>query len=229
MNLEEQEQEKEKEKDHSTHSIETDQNTSIQTILHELKSIKETILHLGAKEETSYNNLATNATENIELKKIITTQNAQIISLLNDNKVLKQNNKTLEKDIQEIEDEMLRLKVDITGIPESPYEMYDHLRGKIAKIMMTVSKGNMEQARWETAANIPITDCRRMGIYKRNFKRTVRITFLYMKHKNCLLSRKSNLPSGIFVDDAFSDSTKRNISSLRPILKLAKTQQEYKH
>ena len=46
---------------------------------------------------------------------------------------------------------MLRLKVDITGIPESPYEMYDHLRGKIAEIMMTVSEGNTEQARWETS------------------------------------------------------------------------------
>ena len=73
------------EKDHPTHSIETDQNTSIQTILNKLKSIKETILHLGAKVDTSYKDLATNATENIELKKIITTQNVQITSLLNDN------------------------------------------------------------------------------------------------------------------------------------------------
>ena len=123
---------------------------------------------------------------------------------------------------------MLQLKVNITGIPESPYEMYEHLRGKIAKIMMIVSEGNMEQPRWETAANIPITDCRRLGIYKRNSKRTVRITFLHMKHKNCLLSRKLNLPSGIFIDDAFSDSTKKNRTLLRPILKLAKTQEEYK-
>ena len=46
----------------------------------------------------------------------------QITSLLNDNKVLKQRNKTLEKDLKEIEEEMLRLKVNIKGIPESPYE-----------------------------------------------------------------------------------------------------------
>ena len=95
------------EKDYPTHSIETDQNASIQTILHELKSIKETILHLGAKVDTSYKDLATNATENIELKKVITTQNNQITSLLNDNKILKQKNKTLERDLKEIEDKML--------------------------------------------------------------------------------------------------------------------------
>ena len=49
-----------------------------------------------------------------------------------------------------------------------------------------------------------------------------------MKHKNCLLSRKSNLPQGVFVDDAFSESIKRTRSLLRPILKLAKTKEEYK-
>ena len=60
-------------------------------------------------------------------------------------------------------------------------------------------------------ANIPITDHAEEWVYTEEIlKRTVRITFLHMKHKNCLLSRKSNLPSGIFVDDAFSDSTKRN-------------------
>ena len=61
---------------------------------------------------------------------------------------------------------MLWLKVDITGIPESPYETYEHLRGKIAEIMMSVSEGKTEQARWETRVNIPITDCRRLGMYK---------------------------------------------------------------
>ena len=57
--------------------------------------------------------------------------------------------------------------------------------------MMSDSKGKTEQARWETSSNIPIMDCRRLGTYNRNRKRTVRITFLFMKHKTCLLSRKS--------------------------------------
>ena len=68
---------------------------------------------------------------------------------------------------------MLRLKVNITGIPESPYKSYEHLRGKITEIMMLVSEGNTEQVRWETSANIPITDCRRLGTYKQNTKRLV--------------------------------------------------------
>ena len=80
-----------------TQCIENDQNASIQTILHELKIIKETIVHLGTKVETSYKDLSMSSTKNTELKKVITTQNMQITMLLNDNKILKQQNKTLEK------------------------------------------------------------------------------------------------------------------------------------
>ena len=61
LNLIEQDQGKEQEKDHSTLTTETDQNISIQTILHELKSIKETIVHLGVKVDISNKNLATNS------------------------------------------------------------------------------------------------------------------------------------------------------------------------
>ena len=218
----------EQEKTKQIENPESDQNFLMQTILQELKSIKTTIHLLGEKVDSSCENLAKNTTENTELKKVITFQNNQISTLINNNTILKQKNKSLEKDLKEMEDEMLCLKVDVMGVPESPYENYDQLRGKIAEIMMTVCEGTTEQAKWEMSTNIAITDCRRIGIYRRNSKRTVRITFLFMRHKNCLLSKKSNLPSGIYVDDAFTDTTKRSRALLRPILKLAKTQEEYK-
>ena len=218
----------EQEKIKQIENTEPDQNLMMQTILQELKSIKMTIHHLGEKVDQSFETLAKNTTENTELKKVITSQNNQISTLIDDNTTLKHKNKNLEKDIKELEDEMLRLKVDVMGIPESPYENYDQLRGKIAEIMMTVCEGTTDQAKWEMSTNIPITDCRRIGTYRRNHKRTVRITFLFMRHKNCLLSKKSNLPSGIYVDNAFTDTTKRIRAILRPILKLAKTQEEYK-
>ena len=222
------EKEEEQKKNLPTQSNEPDQKSLMQTILQELKSIKETIHILGEKVDISCEKLAVNTSENTELKKVIATQNNQITTLLSDNTILKGKDKTLEKDLKEMEDEMLRLKVDIMGIPESVYKTYEHLRGKITEIMMTVSEGNTEQARWEVSSNIPITDCRRIGTYRRNSKRPVRVTFLFIKHKNCLLSRKSNLMPGIFVDEAFTETTRRNRALLRPILKLAKTQEEYK-
>ena len=156
-----------------TQNNECNQNSLMQTILLELKCIKETIHMLGEKVDTSCENTAKHTSENTELKKLLTSQNNQIATLLTDNTILKQKNKTLEKDLKEMEDEMLRLKVDVEGIAASPYETYKHLRGKITEVMMAVCEGTTEQARWEISSNIPITDCRRIGTYKRNSKRPI--------------------------------------------------------
>ena len=49
-----------------------------------------------------------------------------------------------------------------------------------------------------------------------------------MKHKTCLITRKSSLPDGIYIDDAYPESTKQKHSLLRPILKLARSKEEFK-
>ena len=59
-------------------------------------------------------------------------------------------------------------------------------------------------------------------------KRAVRISFLYMKHKTCLLSRKFKLPRGIYLDEAYPDAIKQKHAILRPILKSARSKEEYK-
>ena len=92
------------EKTKQTENPESDQNLLMQTILQELKSIKMTIHLLGEKVDSSCENLAKNTTENTELKKVITFQNNQISTLINDNTILKQKNKSLEKDLKEMED-----------------------------------------------------------------------------------------------------------------------------
>lgn len=123
---------------------------------------------------------------------------------------------------------MLHLKVDITGIPESGHELYEELHNKIAEIMTSVCEGRTEEACWETSINIPITDCQWLGTYMINWKRIVRITFLFMRHKICLLSRKNSLPKGIYVGEAYPVSIQNKHATLRPILKLAKSKEAYK-
>ena len=53
--------------------------------------------------------------------------------LYNENKELKLLNNKLKKEIIEMQGEVLCLKVDISGIPESTYEMYEQLQSKVAK------------------------------------------------------------------------------------------------
>ena len=76
--------------------------------------------------------------------------------------------------------------------------------------------------------DIPVLDYQRLGQYNRNKKRPVRVTFLFMKHKNCLLTRKRNLPTGIYVEEAYPELIKQKRASLRPILKYALKTEGYK-
>ena len=94
--------------------------------------------------------------------------------------------------------------------------------------MVPTCEGSTEEEKWKTSMSIPIIDCQHLGIYNRNRKRLVRVTFLYMKHKSCLLSRKRNLPSGIYIDEAYPDLIKQKRASLQPILKLVLKTEGYK-
>ena len=123
---------------------------------------------------------------------------------------------------------MLRLKVDFIGIPESPYETPDQLRNKIIEAMLPTCDGPNVDTKWQTYKNIPITDCHRIGTYAKTNKRVVRVSFLFMKHKLCLLSQKNTLNPGIYVDEAYPEIVQKRRMTLRPILKLAKSKTEYK-
>ena len=68
-------------------------------------------------------------------------------------------NRTLKNEITKTQEDMLHLKVDITGIPESGHKLYEELHNKIAEIMTSVCEVRTEEAHWETSINIPITDC----------------------------------------------------------------------
>ena len=158
----------------------------------------------------------------------ISSQDKKITELQHENEELKRQNNMLEKEINKTQEDMLQRKVDIADIPVSGYESYEDLCKKIANIMMSVCEGSTEEACWETSINIPIVDCQRIGIYMRNRKRVVRITFLFMRHKLCLLNRKFNLPKGIYVNDAYTASVQTKRATFRPILKLARKSEAYR-
>ena len=80
--------------------------------------------------------------------------------------------------------------------------------------MVSTCEGTTEEEKWKTSMSIPILDCPRLGQYNRNKKRPVRVTFLFMKHKSCLLTRERNLPTGIYVDEAYPELIKQKRASL---------------
>ena len=83
------------------------------------------------------------------MKELLASQNDKIAMLYNENKELKLLKNKLEKEIIEIQEEALYLKVDITGITESSYEAYEQLHSKVAEVMVLVCEGKTDDARWE--------------------------------------------------------------------------------
>ena len=106
---------------------EEEQPTVTSSLLQELREIKNTILNLDTKIESSYQDLFSRITDNTEMKELLASQNDKIAMLYNENKELKLLNNKLKKEIIEMQGEALHLKVDITGIPESSYGTYEQL------------------------------------------------------------------------------------------------------
>ena len=200
-------------------------NPILQELLTTLRDIQKSIVDLDGKLDRELN---TREKEHTELNEKLTTQQIKIKSLETANKELKEENKIIQNNLLNMQKELLRLKVDFIGIPESPYETPDQLRNKILEAMLPTCDGPTEEIRWQTCKNIPISDCHRIGSYSKTKKRAVRVTYMLMQHKLCLLSRKNALNPGIYVDEAYPEQIQKRRMSLRPILKLAKSKPEYK-
>ena len=109
------------------HLQQDDTHSSNNSLLQELKEIKETLLNLSTKIETSHQDLSARMIDNKELKDLLTLQNEKLVTLSTENTDLKAQIAHLEKQVLEMQEEMLRLKVDFSGINEGTYESYEQL------------------------------------------------------------------------------------------------------
>ena len=146
-------------RNHDTHHNDKDEQPILSnSLLHELKEIKNTLLNLDAKIESSHQNLSSRIIDNKEMKELLAAQNNKIVMLYNKNKELKSQINKLKKETIEEQEEALRLKVDIMGIPKVTYETYDQLHSKVAEVMVPTCEGNTKEARWNTSISIPLID-----------------------------------------------------------------------
>ena len=93
------------------------QEVTLSSLLSELWDIKITILNLDAKIDTSHQELSSKLIDNKVFYDHISTQDKKITELQHENEELKRHNIMLEKEINKTQEDMLRLKVNIAGIP----------------------------------------------------------------------------------------------------------------
>ena len=73
-----------------------------------------------------------------------------------------------------------------------------------------------------------ITGCSRVGKYRHNRARPISVTFKLCDDKELFLSCKPKLPTGIYANEEYPIHIKRTRDRLLLILKLAKSQPEYR-
>ena len=164
---------------HAMNPIEEGQPTLSTSLLQKLKEIKNTLVNLDPKIESSHQDLSSRMIDNKEIKDLLSAQNDKITMLYKENKELKRHITKLKKESLEMQEELLCLKVDISGIKEGTYETYNQLRSKVAEAMMSTCEGNTEEARWNTSFSVPLTDCQHLGTYNRNRKWVVSLLLIH--------------------------------------------------
>ena len=114
------------------------------------------------------------------------------------------------------------------GVTEGEYEKEGETRMKIKETLKNlISSNNAEEAE-RMANNFEIRRCRRLGKYFKDRSRPISVDFLRKDDTNFIMENKSYLPEGIYADREYSQDTERKRKLLRPILKAARMNKDFK-
>ena len=166
-----------------------------------------------------------------QFKSDIQENKDNISRIVLENTSLKKENAALKERLNQIEQNQLKNNVIITGIPEQPWETYSTTKQRVIDTIASALRSNNDeerQANIAMAQNTEITYCTHIGRYRSGFCRPISVTFQRQEDKEILMSGKSNLPPGLYVNHEYPPYIKRNCDRLRPILCLAKNSQKYK-
>ena len=166
-----------------------------------------------------------------QFKSDIQENKDNISRIVLENTSLKKENAALKERLNQIEQNQLKNNVIITGIPEQPWETYSTTKQRVIDTIASALRSNNDeerQANIAMAQNTEITYCTCIGRYRSGFCRPISVTFQRQEDKEILMSGKSNLLPGLYVNHEYPPYIKRNRDRLRPILRLAKNSQKYK-
>ena len=149
----------------------------------------------------------------------IESNTSQLMNIAIENQNLCKENKELLDRLTKVEATQLSNNIIITGIQEGPFKPYH--------TTITIDSGD-KQADLETAKKVEITGCSRVGKYRHNRARPISVTFRLRNDKELFLSCKCKLPAGIYANEEYPIHIKRTCNRLLPILRLAKSQPEYR-
>ena len=168
------------------------------------------------------------STATADLVSKIESNTSQLTNIAIENQNLRKENKELCDRLSKVEATQLSNNIIITGIQEGSFEPYQTTKLRVYEmIAITIDSGD-KQADLETAKKVEITGCSRIGKYRHNKARPISVTVRLHDDKELFLSCKRKLPAGIYANEEYPIHIKRTRDRLLPILRLAKSQPEYR-
>ena len=166
-----------------------------------------------------------------QLKRDIQENKVHILCIVAENTCLKRENTVLKEQLSQIKQNQLKNNVIITGIPEQQWETYNTTKQRVRDTIASALKSSNDEERQVNtvaAQYTEITYCTCIGRYRPGKYRPISVTFQHQEDKEMLMSGKSNLPPGLYVNHEYPPLIKWNRDRLRPILYLAKNSPRYK-
>ena len=142
---------------------------------------------------------------------------------MEENKLLRKENKDLKERLTKIELAQLGINVIISGMQEQRWESYSTTKDRVYDtITAAMGRDDLEATLLE-AKKIEISCYNRIGPLPIKPSRPISVTFQNREDTIHLIQSKKNLLKGVYVNEEYPVSMKRNRDILRLILRLAKT------
>ena len=137
-------------------------------------------------------------------------------------------NKKLSDKVSHLEDKLLEGNVIFQGIPESMWKPSETTKEKVLSAISHTISGETLESRMNQARQIPIKDVKCIGKYAPMRTRPALVEFYHKSNAKFLLSNRTHLPKGVFIDHQYSEETERERRCLQPILHAARKSETYK-
>ena len=208
----------------------------IEPIMKQFKSLKD--MMVSQKSEISdelnrFKKVITSQKNEIinEINIKVDTNSKSILKVLDENQELKRELKELKEHVSKIETAQLSNNIIVTGISEQPFETYEKTKQRIYDVFAEAIKNSnttQKTSAMNTAKNIDITYCSRVGKSRPGQNRPISVSLGHKEDKEKLMSIKTKLPQGIYMNNEYPIHVKRARDTLHPILHLVKSLPSYR-
>ena len=185
-------------------SIRSDMQNDMKDLINPLQDSINMLLEINKQWEHSLKECNELKQQNLEL-------NTKMCKIENDNKLLNQR-------VQQLEDKLLEGNVMFQGIPDSLWEPSETTKEKVFSAIAHTISGDKEESKMDQAWKIPIKDVTRLGHYTAMRNGSVLVEFHYKSDAAFLISNRTHLPKGVYVDKQYSAETEKEHRKLLPIL-----------